>query len=308
MKVNRVIGKYRGEKEGPLVVVTAGVHGNEPSGVEALQRVFLELERTKPKMAGKIIGIAGNVAALKKNVRFIDEDLNRTWTKEKLAKTQHQTHEEREMQEIIEVIEKFSSKNPPLQTAHSPRRYFLDCHSTSSESLPYISVQDVGENNTWAHRFPVYIVKGFSDIVHGSIDHYFSDQGMTGFAFEAGQHADENTSRYHEALIWSVLKEANNLSLEELNCYPECVAIFEKNPRIAQKTFDIIYRHGIVKKDHFVMKPGFDNFQKITKGELLAVQNGEEIRSTWDTEIFMPLYQPQGDDGFFVVKEVAEKA
>ena len=42
--LQRVIGKYEGNQKGPLFLVTAGVHGTEPSGVEALQRVFAELE------------------------------------------------------------------------------------------------------------------------------------------------------------------------------------------------------------------------------------------------------------------------
>lgn len=301
---HRIIGKYTSGEKGPLLLVTAGIHGNEPSGVQALQRVFSELKQTQPTITGSVIGIAGNVAALNKNVRFIDEDLNRTWKKEKLSKTENLSCEEKEMNEIIDVVEKYTAKNRPF--SRSPRRYFMDCHSTSSESLPYISVQDVGKNNAWAHRFPLYIVKGFSDIVNGSIDKYFSKQGMTGFAFEAGQHTGKTTSKHHEALIWLALKETNGLDLNQLNCQPECVSIFEKNTEIEQKTFEIIYRHGLTRKDEFAMKPGFKNFQKIEKNELLAEQNGEEIRSKWNARIFMPLYQPQGNDGFFVVEEVFE--
>lgn len=296
LKIKRIIGKYVGNKKGALLVVTAGVHGNEPSGVQALQRVFYELNRTKPSISGGIIGIAGNVAALKKNVRYIDEDLNRTWTKENLAKKNDLNHEEIEMNEIITVLEKYN-------TDEFTQLYFVDCHSTSSESLPYISVQDVGENNQWAHRFPVFIVKGFSDIVNGSIDKYFSNQGMTGFTFEAGQHRDKNTSKHHEALIWHALEKANKLDLNKIECYPECVDVFENND-IVRKTFEIIYRHGLTEKDEFKMKPGFDNFQKIIEGQILAQQNGMNIRGKWNARIFMPLYQPQGNDGFFVVKEV----
>jgi succinylglutamate desuccinylase len=51
------------------------------------------------------------------------------------------------------------------------------------------------------------------------------------------------------------------------------------------------------------MQPGYKNFQPIKKGELLAQQNGKPIYSEWDAYIFMPLYQKQGNDGFFVVTE-----
>ena len=52
------------------------------------------------------------------------------------------------------------------------------------------------------------------------------------------------------------------------------------------------------------MEPGFVNFQAIEKGELLAYQNGQPVKSEWDAFIFMPLYQSQGNDGFFVIQEV----
>ncbi len=105
-------------------------------------------------------------------------------------------------------------------------------------------------------------------------------------------------------MIWLCLKEACNLDLSQLSCYPECVENFKDKNAPPQKVFDIAYRHGLENKDEFKMEPGFQNFQEIEKGQLLAVQNGEQIRSKWNARIFMPLYQAQGNDGFFVIKAV----
>lgn len=291
--IPRIIGKYEGDQKGPLLVVTAGIHGNEPSGVNALKNIFTELEKAKPAMKGVFLGLSGNQQALQQEKRFIDEDLNRTWTDENLQK-KPSSHEQEEMKEIIEVLKEFSEENHPI-------RYFLDCHTTSSDSLPYISVQEMGDNDTFAHKFPVYIVRGFSDIVNGSIDKYFSKQGLTGFTFEGGQHTAQSTLANQEAMIWLALKEANKLDLEKISCYPKCIDAFSN---FRQKTFQIIYRHGLEEKDDFNMKPGFKNFEKIKTGQVLATQNGKEIISKWDANIFMPLYQSQGNDGFFVVEEV----
>lgn len=46
------------------------------------------------------------------------------------------------------------------------------------------------------------------------------------------------------------------------------------------------------------------NAPDLYKGDLLALQNGNEIKSEWDARIFMPLYQSQGNDGFFIIEEV----
>ena len=293
---DRIIGKYTNNIEGPLLLVTAGVHGNEPSGVKALRKIFDELEKSKPAIKGTFIGLKGNKKALEEGQRFIDEDLNRTWKDKNLRKEQPDSHEQKEMWEIIEILKDYSSDK-------FSERYFVDCHTTSSDSLPYVSVQEVGKNDEFAHNFPVYIVRGFSDIVDGSIDKYFSKQDITGFTFEAGQHTAETSQQNHEAIIWLALKEALQLETEKVSCYPECVKVFAEKFKEGQKTFKIIYRHGLEDDNEFKMEPGFKNFEEISKGQLLAVQDGKEIRSEWDARIFMPLYQSQGNDGFFVIRE-----
>lgn len=293
--IPRIIGEYDSGKKGPLLFITAGVHGNEPSGVKALEIIFTILNNEKPDIKGKVIGVSGNKEALKKDVRFIDEDLNRTWTKENIASGDKNSHEKKEMFEIIEVLKKHSDKG-------FSKRYFLDCHTTSAASDPYISVQDVNDNDSWAHKFPTYIIRGFSDIVLGCIDHYESRIGITGFVFEGGQHESKISEKNHEGMIWLALKHACDLDLNLLKNYPEAAKMLEAK-RDNRKTFEIKYRHGISDEDDFKMEPDYSNFQPIKEGELLAYQNGKPVYSEWDAYIFMPLYQSQGNDGFFVVEE-----
>ena len=57
--------------------------------------------------------------------------------------------------------------------------------------------------------------------------------------------------------------------------------------------------------DEFKMKLGYTNFQKISQGELLATMNGEDVFASQDGLILMPLYQDQGEDGFFIVQELS---
>ncbi len=294
-EIPRIIGTYESEKKGPLLFISGGVHGNEPSGIVALERVFEILKKEKPEINGKVVGVSGNRKALMNGVRYIDEDLNRTWTKENIESGKKDSHEKKEMFDIIDVLQKYPEKD-------FSKRYFLDCHTTSADSEPYISVQEVHDNDAWAHKFPTYIIRGFSDIVLGCIDHYESRIGITGFVFEGGQHDSKISEKNHEGTIWLALQNACGLDLNSLNEYPEAAKMLEEK-RKDRKTFEIKYRHGLEDGDNFKMEPGYGNFQKIEKGELLAHQNGKEIRSEWDAYIFMPLYQSQGNDGFFVVEE-----
>lgn len=62
--------------------------------------------------------------------------------------------------------------------------------------------------------------------------------------------------------------------------------------------------HAIKKGDNFVMQPGYKNFQPVKKGEILATDKNGAISAQEDGLILMPLYQKQGNDGFFLVKMV----
>jgi len=297
METARVIGEYSSGAKGPLLLVTAGIHGNEPSGVIALQNIFHQLQMCKPNINGAVVGIAGNRAALKKNVRYIDEDLNRIWTPGNLRNDIPKSSEQKEMCNIIGALNRYPKAN-------YSRCYFLDCHTTSSDSLPYISVQDVNDNLEWARRFPTYIVRGFSDLVEGDIDHYLSSEGITGFVFEGGQHQSRTAISNHEGIIWLAIHKALGLNLPSIKCYPECVENFTATNAAEQKIFDIVHRHSLKKQDDFKMEPGFKNFTAIKKGQLLAQHNGKEIRSDHDGHIFLPLYQSKGSDGFFIIEEI----
>ena len=294
--IPRIIGTYDSGTKGPLLFITAGIHGNEPSGVIALQKVFKILNAEKPKIAGSIVGVSGNRKALMNDVRYIDEDLNRTWTVENIASRKQDSHEKREMFEIIEVLKSYPE-------SEHPKRYFLDCHTTSADSEPYISVQAKNDNDAWAHKFPTHIIRGFSDIVLGCIDHYESRIGMTGFVFEGGQHQSKTSEVNHGGMIWQAIQNACGLDLNQLNAFPHAAKLLEEK-RKSRKTFEIEHRHGLQDTDDFEMEPNFSNFQKIEKGQLLATKNGKPIYSEWDAHIFMPLYQKQGNDGFFVIREV----
>jgi succinylglutamate desuccinylase len=63
------------------------------------------------------------------------------------------------------------------------------------------------------------------------------------------------------------------------------------------------YRHGVAADDGFLMQPGYRNFQPVARGEVVAHDRSGPVRVPETARILMPLYQVQGDDGFFVVRE-----
>src|SRR5262249_14728955 len=80
--VERVLGTAsKGARGGPLLVVTVGIHGNEPAGLHAMRRVLRALEQRETPMRGRLAAFVGNQPGLARNVRFVDEDMNRLWSR-----------------------------------------------------------------------------------------------------------------------------------------------------------------------------------------------------------------------------------
>src|SRR5262249_56516502 len=68
---------------------------------------------------------------------------------------------------------------------------------------------------------------------------------------------------------------------------------------------EALSRHAITDEHEFRMEPGFANIQRARAGELLARDRRGEIRAPHDGMVLLPLYQAQGDEGFFYGREVS---
>ncbi len=300
--LTRVIGEYPAEPtkqtQGPYLLVSGGVHGNEPSGVLALQRVFKKLQNDNPALKGKIVGVAGNIVALTKGVRLIDKDLNRVCTlkNEKKLKENEKLdfHEASEFKELLAIVEKLEDEK------FNTEFHFMDLHTTSSKTPPYISVNRREDCFNFAKQMPLPVVKGIEKYIPGHFDHYQTLKGHAGFTMEAGQHDDPQSVDYHEAAIWVILVKTGMLEESAVD-YDRYYTLLEKASP-TNDNFEVTYRQEIGEDQKFLMDPGFANFTKIDKGQRLATLDGEAIVSDSKGRVFLPLYQTQGSDGFFIVK------
>jgi succinylglutamate desuccinylase len=302
----REIFRLSHQHEGPLLVISAGVHGNEPSGVIALDRVRRYLEAKRVPIKGDFIGMAGNLKALDISERFVDQDLNRSFGKEEVKTIENADGRtlNSEQREALEIMKYINSLNPKKYI----NKWFIDCHTTSSESIPYFSVGDAGGSLTFAHRFPVHSVLGFSDLIPTTMDHWLRNQGFNGFTLEAGQHDELSSVENCEAVIFMALVNAGCVSPDDIDCYGHCRDVLAKVIFEDKKIFNIIHRHAVDSDDGFIMEPGFVNFQRVNEGERLARDHNGEINAKRDARVLMPLYQKQGDDGFFLIEEKKPEA
>lgn len=285
---------------GTLLFVVGGLHGNEPAGVRAIRLVLAELARRGLGLRGRLVGLAGNRAALARGVRYVEQDLNRLWSEEALASAPAGA-EAREQAELLAAFERHLA-------AGFERVVLLDLHSTSAGGAPFTIHSDTLVNRPLALALPVPVLLGLEERVEGTLLSWFTDQGHAAVCLEGGQNDVPSTIENHVAALWLTLVSAGLLSRADLPEYERHHARLANSARSLPAVVELRYRYGIAAGAAFEMLPGFQNFQPVRRGEVLArvaAQGGvAEVASPLAGRMLMPRYQALGDDGFFLGREV----
>ncbi len=287
------------------------MHGNEPAGVKALETVFHLLDReplVNPGFVfkGRLTGFIGNLRAYRKGKRFIVKDLNRQWTPENVSRIRTSPLENLDAEDL-ELLELLTAVEAEIEDCQPERVVMLDLHTTSAKGGIFAVATDDPESVRIASGLHAPVITGMLRGIQGTTLHFFSKQNfsrsISSAAFEAGQHEEPLSINRSIAAIINCMRSIGNVRPEDVeNRHDEILIEYSKDlPKIA----DLIKVHPIKPEDGFEMRPGYRNFQPVTRGEVLAEDRNGFIRSPEDGLILMPLYQPQGSDGFFIVKQIA---
>ncbi|WP_226006723.1 succinylglutamate desuccinylase/aspartoacylase domain-containing protein [Natrinema salinisoli] len=165
----------------PEVAVVAGVHGDEPCGVRAVERLLDE----RPTVKRPVKLIIANEEALERRVRFIDEDLNRAFPGDPNAKT----HEGRLANELVAELEGCLT---------------FSMHSTQSHADPFAIVNGVSETaKEIVPQLPVTAMVETSNFAEGrlfsAVDTVEVECGLQG-SETAAQNADRLTRAFLTAV------------------------------------------------------------------------------------------------------------
>lgn len=299
--MNRIIGEISGFNPGPTIIAIGGIHGNETSGVVALEKLTSFLQDQQKDVCGRLIAIRGNLGALKIGRRYLQHDLNRIWGKFETDNiesgewtTEHTTDDYKELVELYLLVKKI------LSEGQGPY-IFADLHSVSSRTIPFITINDMLRNRRLSRKFPVPVVLGVEEYIKGSFLSRVNALGYTAVGFEAGIHKDPQTvvNQYSFMLLLLHYSEVYQLSQEELGQH-----MWQLDSELSHRFFEVRYRQEIVEGQSFSMASNFRNFCRINRNELLAELNGESLMAPFKGRLFLPLYQKQGSDGFFVVRRI----
>ncbi|NNM04111.1 MAG: aspartoacylase [Gemmatimonadetes bacterium] len=298
--LQRMLGRVRGSQPGPTVIGVGGLHGNEPAGVLALVRVLEELGWRGGELSGEFVGLAGNLAALAAGRRYLGRDLNRSWTPGGLAAAKDAgpagSSEDKEQVELHSVIEEV------MADARGPV-FLLDLHTTSGPGEPFSTVLDSLRSRKFALGIPVPLIVGLGELVEGTLLGYLANRGVAGIVFEGGKHDNPSSVDASEAGIWLALAQAGLL---DEGTFPEVTVSRDRlsaETKDLPKALELRYRHPISEAEGFKMLSGLRSFQRVGEGEILARNKDGPVRAPSGGRLLMPLYQTQGEDGFFLIRE-----
>ncbi len=297
----RILARIDQGRPGPTFLAQGAIHGNEPAGVEALRRVVARIERDGLEVHGRIVACIGNLQALDQGRRFLERDLNRQWLPGSLARLDGRdptldTAEDTEQRALLKLYgELEASRSGPL--------VFLDLHTSSADGPPFTCMADTIPNRRIADTIPVPMILGLEECIDGAVMEWFNQRGQIGIAVEGGRHDAPETIDNLEAAVWLALDHAGVIAHGAVDLAP----YHDRLLRAGQGTphlIEIRHRQAITPQDRFVMVPGYVSFQPVTKAELLAHDVAGEVRAGEDGYVLLPLYQGQGEDGFFLGRRV----
>lgn len=305
VEVDRYIGKFENDPSLPTVVVFGGIHGNEPSGVFALKRVCDHITQNNIELRGNFYALTGNMCSLPEGRRFCDVDLNRIWIDEAFSKIRgkeslngHHPKEYSQMQDLLHEIETITARNKgPF--------YFIDLHTTSSQSCPFIPINDTLANRAFAEKFPVPTVLGIEEFLDGPLLSYINELDHVSLGFEGGHHDDKKSIHHHIAFVSLSLMFSGLITHIEFPDYKEYLSSLEAAGKQELGMYEIRQRYHVNDNASFSMLPGFNSFDKIRRRQHLADEIGLPVLAGESGKIFMPLYQSQGEDGFFIIRKIS---
>ncbi|GAB7092946.1 M14 family metallopeptidase [Halolamina litorea] len=246
----------------PELAVVAGIHGDEPCGVEAVERLVAE----DPEVDRPVKLIVANEEALEQGERFLEEDLNRAFP----GDPDGDTHESRLASELAREVQGCT---------------VLALHSTQSYAEPIGVIDTVDEiARSIAPLLPVDVLIETDEHTDGRlIEHAHTIEMECGL--QGSEEAADNAYWLTRAFLVAVNALSAPLSDGRLG-RPERdeVRVFRLDGPISKPPG----------KEYDVVVP---NFERVEAGERFAVADGEAL--TADEPFYPVLLSAEGYDDIF---------
>jgi hypothetical protein len=313
---DRIVFEAVGAEAGPVVLVCGALHGNEVDGLAAARAVAQAIDPAR--LRGRLCVFVGNRAAHARGRRYLERDLNRAFTETRGEAWRRgalgDEAEDREQRELLSLL----AERVPRDGS---RAVLLDLHCTSGGGPPFCVFGDTRANRRVGFALGIPAILGLEEAIDGTLLEFLARRGHIAVCVEGGKIGEARTQRLLEDALWVALVEVGSLRAAEVPRLEEARADLRAAAGELPRVLEIRHRHALRADRLFRMRPGWKGFDPVTRGTLLASESGPggaaelaedaaisspetEVRSPEDGYLLMPLYQPQGDDGYFLARSV----
>jgi len=267
------IRQLKGEEDGPISIILAGVHGDERCGVEALEKILPNLRIEK----GEVLFGYGNPQAIKANKRYIEANLNRMFVEDKsLSLKEKESYEYKRAQFLKTYLDKAET--------------LLDIHASSVKNTKPFVICEANAKGIFEYLPVNIIVSGFDEVEPGGTDYYMNKSGKTGICVECGYLNNPQSTEIAEESIFAFLKVRGHITKDNMVC--------------RRQRYVRMYKKYFAKTDNFILSKTFGDFEEVQKGQLIGIDGGEEVRALKQSVIlFAHNGKKVGDEAFLLGEE-----
>ncbi len=264
-----------GKEAGPTSIILVGVHGDERCGVQALENLLPTLAISK----GRVWIGYGNPPAIQANVRYTEANLNRMFKpNSQLSADDKKSYEygrakflKKYLDQASALLDVHASFTPDTQT-------FIICEDNASNTAKYLPMD--------------LVVSGFDRVQPGGTDYYMNANGKIGICIECGYLGNEKSTKIAEESILAFLSARGHIE--------------RKTPKYSQSRIQI-YDMYISKTSNFMLSKSFEDFEKISEGQLIGIDGQEEVRATRNCIILFARNREKiGDEAFLLAVEITK--
>lgn len=241
----------------PQIAVVGSIHGDEPCGMRAIERVLA----AEPELTRPVKFIIANERALDRGQRYIDDDLNRVFPGDITS----QSHERQLAAQLTEEL-----RGMTVLSIHSTRSY--------SEAFAIVSQLDELASQV-IPQLPVTAAVTSGAFVEGRL----LELGNV-IEVEAGLQGSEEAIDNAEAIIWAFLRAMNALDSSEVvdrETLLDPTTAVKTGPRVLEgnpSTVPVFRLVDVVPKTpNADYQLQVENFQQVNDGEVYAVAGEETI-------------------------------
>jgi succinylglutamate desuccinylase len=254
------------EEAGPRVVMFSGTHGDEISGIHALEKLFFDLfTGSRTLLRGNLTLVRVNELAIAAERRYIRYNVNRMFRDEYGPEIDRDAYEYTRVQEL----------KPLLQSCD----YFLDLHSAPIAQEPFL-VAEKQAAGFYAKLGLPYIIMGWNKFSGGPTggdgENYANKYGAKAATLESGSHFEKRSDDVAYRTVLSLLS---------------LLGMIEGIEDKASAAAEIIDMYAVVTKDaaDFRYTGEVSNFKRFARNDVFAFQNGQPLAVNEDSFLLIPM-------------------